>query len=141
MLRFVLVFFALLCISAAVFISRVLDEFDRINCIRGRVECRFLSLNKSKTAHTSFVPSIRSTWTHNQVASVSSHIDKTTRNTVNEIGFIEEYGLLMANVPSSNLVGIFANFKLHSSYVILSKLIPHEDQWFTKDFYYQRDVW
>ena len=141
MFRFDIVFFVLLCISAAVFISRVLDEFDRIYYIRDKVECRFLSLNKSKTVHASFVPGIRSTWNHNQVASVSSQIDKITRNTVNEIGFIEEYGLLMANVPSSNLVDIFTNFKLHSSYVILSKLIPHEDQWFTKDFYYQRDVW
>lgn len=98
-------------------------------------------MSKVKIAHTSFVPSITTTWNHNQVASVSSQLDKTTRNTLNEIGFIEEYGLLMTNVSSSSLFDIFANFKLHSSYVILTKLFPHEDQWFTKDFYYQRDVW
>lgn len=141
MFRFELVFFVLLCISAAVFICRALDEFDRIYINRDKVECHFLSMSKVKSAHTSFVPGITTTWNHDQVASVSSQIVKTTRNTVNEFGFVEEYGLLMANVPSSNLVDIFANFKLHSSYAVLSKHIPHEDQWFTKDFYYQRDVW
>lgn len=141
MFRFVLAFFVLLCISAAVFICRVLDDYYRIDNKRDNIECHFFSMNKVKTARTSFLPSIRSTWNHNHVASLSSYIDKTTRNTLNEIGFIEEYGLLMANVPSSNLVDIFANIKLHSSYVIFSKLIPHEDKWFTTDFHYQRDVW
>lgn len=141
MFKFCLSIYILICFPASLLIFLISDEIYRIENVSDIVECHFLSRGRTKTSATFSVSNIKNSRNNNQVAAVSPHMDNSTRITSSEIGFIEEYGLLMNIVPSSILFDIHVSFKLYSSHVILSKLIPNEDQWDTKAFSYQRDVW
>ena len=131
----------ILCYAVALFISSISNKVSQNYHYRDKFECLLFSMRKVKTSATFSVSNIKNSRNNNQVAAVSPHMDNSTRITSSEIGFIEEYGLLMNIVPSSILFDIHVSFKLYSSHVILSKLIPNEDQWGTKAFSYQRDVW
>ena len=141
MFRIGLFLLIILCYAVALFISSISNKVSQNYHYRDKFECLLFSMRKVKTSATFSVSNIKNSRNNNQVAAVSPHMDNSTRITSSEIGFIEEYGLLMNIVPSSILFDIHVSFKLYSSHVILSKLIPNEDQWDTKAFSYQRDVW
>lgn len=141
MFRIGLFLLIILCYAVALFISSISNKVSQNYHYREKFECLLFSMRKVKTSATFSVSNIEELRQSNRVAAISPHMDNNTRITSSEIGFIEEYGLLMNIVPSSILFDIHVNFKLYSSHVILSKLIPNEDQWGTKAFSYQRDVW
>ena len=141
MFRIGLFLLIILCYAVALFISSIYNKVSQNYHYRDKFECLLFSMRKVKTAATFSVSNIKELRQNNQVAAISPHMDNNTRIASSEIGFIEEYGLLMNIVPSSILFDIHVNFNLYSSHVILSKIIPNEDPWRRKAVAYQRDVW
>ena len=53
--------------------------------------------------------------------------------------FLREHNVV--NVPRKKLKDISIQFVLDSHYSVLSKMIPDEDRWFSKDYTYTSGIW
>ena len=131
----------LLYYLACVLIFRAYEEYSRKCVAFVKLQCRLSSGSKRRSVVDSIVTNITDPWKDTQVTVMPTETIPSVRTAYDEAIFTGKFGLLMDVVPSSILFDVHASFRLYSSHVILSKRIPTEDQWYTKDFIYQRDSW
>lgn len=141
MTRFNLFLSILLYYLACVLILRAFEECSRHCVAFVKLQCRLSSVSKRKSVADSIVTNVTDSWKDSQVTAMPTKMSASVRTAYDEAIFTGKFGLLMDVVPSSILFDVHASFRLYSSHVILSKRIPAEDQWYTKDFIYQRDSW
>ena len=55
--------------------------------------------------------------------------------------FHEEYGLLINTVPSKICHTIALPLQNNKKFLIISRILPYEQQWSTKTYDYERNIW
>lgn len=134
--RNILIFYSLLML-----VLRFYEDIPVSYLIEERLSYRIVIASPKTTTEEPFISNVTESWKDIQVTSIPPTVNVPIVTTNDVTDFIEEYGLLLHVVPSSKLFDIRTSFQLHSSRVILSKLIPNEDVWYSKGFNYQRDIW